>query len=105
MLRPEKAKVKHYINACGTRKRNGRKFCDVEYIRADVLEQIVLSDINAMIGSVHNLETLLLDNIKKDGNKEQNNKAKKEQEKQALNAQLLRRYEHFDRDCSRKKII
>ena len=43
------------------------------------------------------METLLLDNIKKDGNKEQNNKAKKEQEKQALNAQLLRRYEHFDR--------
>ena len=43
------------------------------------------------------METLLLDNIKKDGNKEQNNKVKKEQEKQALNAQLLRRYEHFDR--------
>lgn len=96
-VKARKSKSETLYYACGTRKRNGRKFCDTEYIRADVLEQIVLSDINAMIGSVHNLETLLLDNIKKDGNKEQNNKAKKEQEKQALNAQLLRRYEHFDR--------
>ena len=61
VLRPEKRKSETLYYACGTRKRNGRKFCDTEYTRADVLEQIVLSDINAMIGSVHNLETLLLD--------------------------------------------
>ena len=89
VLRPEKAKVKHYIILVGhIKKRNGRKFCAIEYIQADVLEQIVLSDINAMIGSVHNLETLLLDNIKRMVTRNKITRKLKEQEKQALNAQL-----------------
>lgn len=96
-VRARKSNSETLYYACGTRKRNGKQFCDTEYIRADVLEQIMLVDINAMIKSVQNLETLLLNSIKAKGDKEQNNKVRKEQEKKALNAQLLRRYEHFDR--------
>ena len=96
-VRARKSNSETLYYACGTRKRNGKQFCDTEYIRADILEQIVLTDINAMIKSVHNLEQLLSNSVKLDCDRWQNDKAKKEQEKKLLNAQLLRRYEHFDR--------
>lgn len=83
--------------ACSTRKHSGKQFCDLEYIRADVLQKIILNDINEMIRSVHNLENLIKSNEYK-FDKNQEEKKRKEKRKSALKAELLRRYKHFDEE-------
>ncbi|MFT4107186.1 MAG: recombinase family protein [Lacrimispora sp.] len=49
--------------ACGTRKRNGKSICDLEYIRYDVLEKVILEDLNSMIISVNDFRSLIQTDI------------------------------------------
>lgn len=45
--------------ACGTRKRNGKNICDLEYIRYDALEMVILEDLNSMIMTVNDFRSLV----------------------------------------------
>lgn len=103
MVKTMKSASEAMYYACGTRKRNGKQYCDLEYIRADVLEKIILSDINAMIRSVHGLEDLIKQN-EYNAAETQKEKKQKEKRKATLKAELLRRYKHFDEGLISKEV-
>lgn len=103
LVKTMKSRKEAMYYACSTRKRSGKQFCDLEYLRSDVLEKIVLDDINKMIRSVHNLEALVKSNERKIDS-DQAEKLQKEKRKAALKAELLRRYKHFDEGLISKEI-
>lgn len=58
MTKAQKADETLYY-ACRTRKAQGKKYCDNDYIRSDVLEKIVLDDLNTIIAEITDLYSLI----------------------------------------------
>lgn len=58
MIKAQKNNETLYF-ACRTRKALGKQHCDNGYIRADILEKIVLDDLNSIIAEIKDLNSLI----------------------------------------------
>lgn len=59
MTKAQKRKNEALYFACRTRKAQGKQYCDNDYIRADILEKIVLDDLNSIIAEIKDLNSLI----------------------------------------------
>jgi len=58
-IKAQKTKSETMYYACRTRKAQGKQYCDNDYIRADVLEKIILDDLNSIIQEISDLTALI----------------------------------------------
>lgn len=59
MIKAQKTRSETLYYACRTRKAQGKQYCDNDYIRADVLEKIILDDLNDIISEIKDLNSLI----------------------------------------------
>ena len=59
LIKSQKRKNEALYYACRRRKAQGKQYCDNDYIRADVLEKIILDDLNSIIEEVKDINSLI----------------------------------------------
>lgn len=59
MVKAQKRKTEALYYACRRRKAQGKQYCDNDYIRAEILEKIVLDDLNEIIQEIKDLSALI----------------------------------------------
>ena len=87
--------------SCGSYNRYGTNFCTAHYINEDVINQIVLNDLNAVIESLQSLESIVeaeekAHSAKKSKRKEEAERLEKEAEK--LRSKKKRAYEDYSEE-------
>lgn len=69
---------------CGTRKRNGKSVCDLEYVPCGILKERILDDVNEMIGNIENWGPLMAAESGQQKEKDRCSRQQAERKKEAL---------------------